>query len=86
MIYITSRTMLLRLVCAVFFLVFLPSGTLLAEYSYDPWGCLRDPQTLAPQDTASQAVPIIGGRGYTGHEHLPVRKHLNKMVYMLYKV
>lgn len=47
------------------------SGTLLAEYSYDPWGRLRDPQTLAPLDTTSQAVPIIGGRGYTGHEHLP---------------
>ncbi len=46
------------------------SGTLLAEYSYDPWGRLRDPQTLAPYDAASQPELLLGDRGFTGHEHL----------------
>lgn len=46
------------------------SGTLLAEYSYDPWGRLRDPQTLAPYDAASQPDLLLGDRGFTGHEHL----------------
>ena len=46
------------------------SGALLAEYSYDPWGRLRDPQTLAPYDAASQPELLLGDRGFTGHEHL----------------
>ena len=33
-------------------------GLLVAEYSYDAWGRLRNPQTL------------FLGRGFTGHEHL----------------
>ena len=45
------------------------SGTKVAEYSYDPWGRMRDP--------ASQIIYVPGnepdlflGRGFTGHEHL----------------
>lgn len=47
------------------------SGTLLAQYSYDPWGRFRNPLTLVPYDAASQPEPILGGRGFSGHEHLP---------------
>ncbi len=44
-------------------------GTLVAEYSYDPWGRLRDPETL--QNYAAGSEPeLFLGRGYTGHEHL----------------
>ena len=44
-------------------------GTVVAEYSYDPWGRMRDPETLeiyAPGNEPS----LMLGRGYTGHEHL----------------
>ena len=44
-------------------------GTLVTEYSYDPWGRLRSPQTLALY-SASSAPALFLGRGYTGHEHL----------------
>ena len=42
-------------------------GTVVAEYSYDPWGRMRDPETLeiyAPGNEPS----LMLGRGYTGHE------------------
>ena len=45
-------------------------GTPIAEYSYDPWGRLRNPQTMqifAPEDEPE----LFLGRGFTGHEHLP---------------
>ena len=45
-------------------------GTLAAEYSYDPWGRPRDPQTLE-QYTTDSAPALLLGRGYTGHEWLP---------------
>jgi len=45
-------------------------GTLVAEYSYDPWGRLRDPETLAIY-SADNTPDLILGRGFTGHEHLP---------------
>jgi RHS repeat-associated protein len=46
------------------------NGSKLAEYSYDPWGRLRHPQTLQPY--AFGAAPALRlGRGFTGHEHLP---------------
>ncbi len=46
-------------------------GTVVAEYSYDPWGRLRDPQTLAIYTPRSASSPILLlGRGYTAHEHL----------------
>ena len=45
-------------------------GTLVAEYSYDAWGRLRDPATNAVYDAASQPTLFLG-RGFCGHEHLP---------------
>lgn len=44
-------------------------GVLVAEYSYDPWGRLRDPQTLSVY-AHGQDPSLFLGRGYTGHEHL----------------
>jgi RHS repeat-associated protein len=46
-------------------------GTVVAEYSYDPWGRLRDPQTLEIYTPGSSTMPeLMIGRGYTAHEHL----------------
>lgn len=45
------------------------SGTLVAEYSYDPWGRLRNPATHALYAPGSEPDLMLG-RGYTGHEHL----------------
>jgi len=46
-------------------------GTIVAEYSYDPWGRLRDPQTLEIYTPGSSTMPeLLLGRGYTAHEHL----------------
>ncbi len=46
-------------------------GTIVAEYSYDPWGRMRDPQTLAIYTPGSSTMPeLLLGRGYTAHEHL----------------
>ena len=44
-------------------------GTSVAEYSYDSWGRMRDPQTLTPYSSTSQPTLLLG-RGYGGHEHL----------------
>jgi RHS repeat-associated protein len=47
------------------------SGSKIAEYSYDPWGRQRDPanqQAYGPDE----APELMHGRGYTGHEHLPM--------------
>ena len=44
-------------------------GTLVAEYSYDPWGRLRDPDTHAVY-SPGQEPELFLGRGFTGHEHL----------------
>lgn len=44
-------------------------GTLIDEYSYDPWGRLRDPQTLTIYPRG-QEPDLLLGRGFTGHEHL----------------
>lgn len=46
------------------------SGVLVAEYSYDPWGRMRNPQTLIVYG-AGASPETFTGRGYTGHEHLP---------------
>ena len=43
-------------------------GTLVAEYSYDPWGRMRDPETLV---ICSSQPSLFLDRGYTGHERLP---------------
>ena len=45
------------------------SGTLVAEYSYDPWGRLRNPETLEIYAVGSEPELFLG-RGFTGHEHL----------------
>ena len=45
------------------------SGTLVAEYSYDPWGRLQDPETLEIYYPGDEPELFLG-RGFTGHEHL----------------
>ncbi len=45
------------------------AGTVLAEYSYDAWGRLRNPVTHAIYGDGQQPELFLG-RGYTGHEHL----------------
>ncbi len=45
-------------------------GTLVAEYNYDAWGRLRDPETHLCYEPGQEPDLFIG-RGYTGHEHLP---------------
>ena len=45
------------------------SGGLVAEYSYDPWGNLRDPETLEAYAPGEEPELFLG-RGFTGHEHL----------------
>lgn len=44
-------------------------GALIAEYSYDPWGRLRDPETLEIYEEGLEPELFLG-RGYSGHEHL----------------
>jgi RHS repeat-associated protein len=46
------------------------SGAVTAEYSYDAWGRMRNPQTWVPYAPGSE--PTLFTRcGFTGHEHLP---------------
>jgi len=47
------------------------SGSVVQELSYDAWGQLRNPtnQTVYAPDAAPE---LFLGRGYTGHEHLPM--------------
>ncbi len=44
-------------------------GVLVAEYSYDAWGRLRDPETHEAY-LPGQEPELFLGRGFTGHEHL----------------
>ena len=46
------------------------SGTPVAEYSYEPWGRQRNPETLIIYYAGSEPELFLG-RGYTGHEYLP---------------
>ena len=46
------------------------SGTSVAEYSYDPWGRMRNPTNLTIYNVGSESSLFLG-RGYTGHEFLP---------------
>lgn len=47
-------------------------GTLVAEYSYNPWGRQRNPASLIIYSNIGTADPeLMLGRGYTGHEFLP---------------
>lgn len=45
-------------------------GSLKAEYSYDAWGRMRDPETQEVYELGAEPTLFLG-RGYTGHEHLP---------------
>ena len=47
------------------------SGTQVAEYGYDAWGRMRDPQTFTLYPITSEPSLLLG-RGYCGHEHLPL--------------
>ncbi|HRP34109.1 MAG TPA: RHS repeat-associated core domain-containing protein, partial [Agriterribacter sp.] len=40
-----------------------------AEYSYDAWGRMRNPATLAVYNPGAEPALLLN-RGYTGHEHL----------------
>ncbi|MBR6362024.1 MAG: hypothetical protein IKR88_01930 [Bacteroidales bacterium] len=44
-------------------------GQLVAEYSYDPWGRLRNPETLKIY-LPGEEPELFLGRGFAGHEHL----------------
>jgi RHS repeat-associated protein len=46
------------------------NGAVAYEYSYDAWGRLRDPATLATYAPDNEPALFLN-RGYTGHEHLP---------------
>lgn len=46
------------------------AGSVVAEYSYDAWGKLRDANTLQVYAIGHE-LELFLGRGYTGHEHLP---------------
>ena len=51
-------------------------GNKTAEYSYDPWGRMRNPQSMevfAP----GEEPKLFLGRGYTGHEHLAAHGLIN---------
>ena len=47
------------------------SGSVVAEYSYDAWGRMRNPNTQHYY-TLGNEPELFLGRGYTGHEHLPM--------------
>gem|GEM_PF-4643029 len=46
------------------------TGGHIAEYSYDAWGRMRNPENQTPY-AAGDDPALFLGRGYTGHEHLP---------------
>ncbi len=52
------------------------SNSIVAEYSYDAWGRMRDKTTWVPYGPGSEPA-LFSGRGYTGHEHLPWFKMIN---------
>ena len=47
------------------------NGTVVQELSYDAWGRLRNPETHAVY-LPDNETELLLGRGYTGHEHLPM--------------
>jgi RHS repeat-associated protein len=47
------------------------NNSLVAEYSYDAWGRMRDKTTWVNYAPGSEPSLFIAGRGFTGHEHLP---------------
>lgn len=53
------------------------NNSVVAEYSYDVWGRMRDPTTWENYSPGSEPAPIIAGRGFTSHEHLPWFSFIN---------
>ncbi|MFI3240183.1 MAG: RHS repeat-associated core domain-containing protein [Bacteroidales bacterium] len=51
-------------------------GSIKEELSYDAWGRLRNPATHVAYDASSQPTLVLG-RGYTGHEHIPLFNIIN---------
>ena len=47
------------------------NGTVVQELSYDAWGRQRNPETHAVY-LPDNETELLLGRGYTGHEHLPM--------------
>jgi RHS repeat-associated protein len=47
------------------------NNNLVAEYSYDAWGRMRNPSTWENFPPDSVPELFVAGRGFTGHEHLP---------------
>jgi RHS repeat-associated protein len=47
------------------------NNEVVAEYSFDAWGRMRDPSTWINYAPGSEPSLFVAGRGYTGHEHLP---------------
>lgn len=47
------------------------TGSVVNEYSFDAWGRMRNPSTWVNYAPGSDPALFIGGRGFTGHEHLP---------------
>lgn len=47
------------------------SNMVIAEYSFDAWGRMRNPVTWKNYELDSIPTLLIAGRGFTGHEHLP---------------
>ena len=46
-------------------------NSVVAEYSFDAWGRMRNPSTWVNYAPGSEPVLFVAGRGFTGHEHLP---------------
>ena len=53
------------------------NNSVVAEYSYDAWGRMRNPATWENYTPGSEPLPVIAGRGFTGHEHLPWFNFIN---------
>ncbi|HCI55159.1 MAG TPA: hypothetical protein DFI01_04450 [Bacteroidales bacterium] len=53
------------------------NNSVVAEYSYDSWGRMRNPATWENYTPGSEPSLFIAGRGYTGHEHLPWFNSIN---------
>ncbi|MGQ9644061.1 MAG: RHS repeat-associated core domain-containing protein [Ignavibacterium sp.] len=49
-------------------------NSVVAEYSYDAWGRMRNPATWENYTPGSEPAPFIAGRGYTGHACPPKLK------------
>jgi len=47
------------------------NNTLVDEYSFDPWGRMRDKTTWTNYSPGFEPALFVAGRGFTGHEHLP---------------